>query len=131
MEKQKKEAVDNREYRYYFRLNAEENNRFLDLFEKSGAHTKTKFILGRLFDREFRVVQTDAEKHIYYTKLSDFYRQFRGLATNYNQVTKKIHKTFSDKQARYLLHELKEITAKLGDVLGKVLLNIEEVKQKW
>ncbi len=80
--KEETTPTTNREYRYTFRLTEEENARFLARFEQSGAHTKTKFILGMLFEREFRVVTTDIEKHKYYVKLSDYYRQFRCLANS-------------------------------------------------
>jgi hypothetical protein len=40
------EKPDNRTYHLRFRLNAEEYNRFVELFEKSGAHTRTKFFVG-------------------------------------------------------------------------------------
>ncbi len=121
----------NREYRYTFRLSEEENARFLALFEQSGAHTKTRFILGMLFDREFRVVKTDIEKHKFYMKLCDYYRQFRGLANNYNQTTKAIHRAFDERRARYLLRNLRTDTAHLGEVLGRVLQLTEEFKQLW
>ncbi len=129
--KEETAPTTNREHRYTFRLTEEENNRFLARFEQSGAHTKTKFILGMLFDREFRVVKTDIEKHKYYVKLSDYYRQFRGLANNYNQVTKRIHTIFDDRTARAMLRELREISAKIGDLMGRIFANTEEFKKLW
>lgn len=120
-----------RTHRHTFRLSDEENARFLDLLKRSGAHTKTKFILGQLFDREFRVVTTDATKHKYYLKLCDFHRQFRGLANNYNQVTRRIHTAFDERYARHLLHELRKTTAKIGTLMEEILRNIEEVRAQW
>lgn len=122
-------AASNRRHRYTFRLTDEENDRFLALVEQSGAHTKTKFILGMLFEREFRVVTTDIEKHKYYLKLCDYYRQFRGLANNYNQVTKRLHTIFDDRRARYMLKELRELSAHVGDLMGRIFANTEEFKQ--
>ncbi len=129
--KEETAPATNREYRYTFRLTEEENNRFLARFEQSGAHTKTKFILGMLFEREFRVVTTDIEKHKYYLKLSDYYRQFRGLANNYNQVTKRLHTVFDDRTARAMLRSLREISAKIGDLMGRIFANTEEFKKLW
>lgn len=77
------------------------------------------------------MVKTDAEKMKYYAKLCDYYRQFRGLANNYNQVTKRIHTIFDDRSARYLLHELREISARIGALMGKIFDNTEEVKRLW
>lgn len=64
-------------------------------------------------------------------KLCDYHRQFSGVANNYNQTTKVIHKTFDERRARYLLRELRSDTACLGEILGKVLLLTEEFKQLW
>ena len=84
-----------------------------------------------LFGREFRVVKTDIEKHKYYMKLCDYYRQFRGVANNYNQLTKAIHKTFDEGKAQGLLREVKTETGKMGGILGNVLALTEEFKQLW
>ena len=129
--KTENEGGSNREHRFTFRLNEEEYNRFMYLLEQSGAKSKTHFITNMLFDREFRVVKTDIEKHKYYVKLCDYYRQFRGVANNYNQVTKAIHKTFDERKARYLLKELREESARMGDLMGKIFANTEEFKQLW
>lgn len=122
---------DNRIYLHSFRLTEEENNRFLALVEQSGARSKTHFIVNKMFNREFRVVKTDIEKHKYYLKLSDFYRQFRGLANNYNQVTKRIHTVFDERKARYLLKELRQESARMGDLMSKIFANTEEFKELW
>jgi hypothetical protein len=124
-------TASNRKHRYTFRLTDEENARFLALLDKSGAHTKTKFILGMLFEHEFRVVTTDMGKLKYYTKLCDYYHQFRGLANNYNQVTKRIHTVFDDRTARYMLKELRVLSATIGDLMGHIFANTEEFKQLW
>jgi hypothetical protein len=63
---------NNKTYLHRFRLTEEENNRFLSLIEQSGAKSKTHFITNMLFDREFRVVTTDIDKHKYYVKLCDY-----------------------------------------------------------
>jgi hypothetical protein len=129
--KEKNGVISNREHRYTFRLTDRQNARFLSLVEQSGAKSKTHFITTMLFEREFRVVTTDIEKHKYYSKLCDFHRQFRGLATNYNQVTKRIHTVFDDHRARYLLRELREISATIGDLMRRILENAEKAKDKW
>ncbi len=122
---------NNKTYLHSFRLTGEENNRFLALIEQSGAKSKTHFITTMLFEREFRVVRTDIEKHKYYVKLCDYYRQFRGLANNYNQVTKRLHTVFDDRSARYMLKELRVLSAGIGDLMGKIFANTEEVKKLW
>ncbi len=129
--KEKNAPISNRRHRHTFRLTDEENDRLLFLIEKSGAKSKTHFITNMVFEREFRVVTTDIEKHKYYVKLCDYYRQFRGLANNYNQVTKRIHTVFDDRRARYMLKELRELSIRIGDLMGKIFANTEEFKQRW
>ena len=66
-------------FRYVFRLNEEENNQFLSLFEQSGMKIKAHFITSLLFNREIKVVKIDKSALDYYTKLTELYAQFRSV----------------------------------------------------
>lgn len=66
-------------HRYVFRLNDEENARFLTLFEASGANNKAQLITSILFQRPVKSVKVDMAAMDYYTKLTTFYGQFRAV----------------------------------------------------
>ena len=42
-------VADPKSHRYTFRLNDEQNAKFLSMLERSGTRTRSKFILGRIF----------------------------------------------------------------------------------
>lgn len=91
------------------------------MFHQSGAVTKTDFIVKRIFGDEFRVVKVDKTKIDFYIKLSAFYRQFSGIAVNYNQVTKRINAQFDEKTARQMLHKLVEYTREIAPLMNSVV----------
>ena len=59
----KRETVDPATYRYYIRLNAADNTRFLTLMERTGMTNKSKFIVKRIFSEPFRVLKIDKSAH--------------------------------------------------------------------
>ena len=97
-------------FRYVFRLNEEENNQFLSLFEQSGMKVKAHFITSLLFNREIKVVKIDKSALDYYTKLTELYAQFRSVGVNYNQIVKILYRNFSEKKAAAYLYKLEKET---------------------
>lgn len=59
-------------------------NRFLTMYEESNVYAKAVFLKAHFFGQKFKVLKVDKVMLEYYTKLSDFHAQFRGIATNYN-----------------------------------------------
>ena len=84
-------------------------NRFLTMYEESNVYAKAVFLKAHFFGQKFKVLKVDKTLVDYYTKLSDFHAQFRGIGTNYNQV--RIH--FSEKKAMALLYKLEKCTIDL------------------
>ena len=60
-------------------------NRFLTMYEESNVYAKAVFLKAHFFGQKFKVLKVDKVMLEYYTKLSDFHAQFRGIATNYNR----------------------------------------------
>lgn len=90
-----------------------------------------RFIAGRVFGDEFRVVKIDRSAMEYVSKLTSFYAQFRSVGTNYNQVVKELHSNFSEKKALALLYKLEKATIELVEI-GKEILDLSEgFKEKW
>ncbi len=103
---------------------------FLTIFELSGARSKARFILARVFGEPFRVVKIDSSALDFVTKLSALYGQFRAVGTNYNQIVKQLHTAFGEKKALMMLGDLERTTVELFHIGREVLQLCEEFKTK-
>jgi len=117
-------------FRYVFRLNEEENNQFLSLFEQSGMKVKAHFITSLLFNREIKVVKIDKSALDYYTKLTELYTQFRSVGVNYNQIVKILYRNFSEKKAAAYLYKLEKETTQLIAICKQILELSQQMEQK-
>ena len=117
-------------FRYVFRLNEEENNQFLSLFERSGMKVKAHFITSLLFNREIKVVKIDKSALDYYTKLTELYVQFRSVGVNYNQIVKILYRNFSEKKAAAYLYKLEKETTQLIAICKQILELSQQMEQK-
>ena len=117
-------------FRYVFRLNEEENNQFLSLFEQSGMKVKAHFITSLLFNREIKVVKIDKSALDYYTKLAELYAQFRSVGVNYNQIVKILYRNFSEKKAAAYLYKLEKETTQLIAICKQILELSQQMEQK-
>ena len=117
-------------FRYVFRLNEEENNQFLSLFEQSGMKVKAHFITSLLFNREIKVVKIDKSALDYYTKLTELYTQFRSVGVNYNQIVKILYRNFSEKKAAAYLYKLEKETTQMIAICKQILELSQQMEQK-
>ena len=117
-------------FRYVFRLNEEENNQFLSLFEQSEMKVKAHFITSLLFNREIKVVKIDKSALDYYTKLTELYTQFRSVGVNYNQIVKILYRNFSEKKAAAYLYKLEKETTQLIAICKQILELSQQMEQK-
>lgn len=118
-------------HRYVFRLDAEENARFLAKFDASGLSNKAEFIRSVLFEREVKVVKIDKSKQDVYMRLTSFHSQFRAVGVNYNQAVRALHKNFSIKKARFLLSKLEKHTIELIAISKEVTRLTQKLESKW
>lgn len=117
-------------HRYTFRLSAEENARFLALFEESGMPNKAKFITALLFNRQMKAVKIDKGTFDYYMRLTSFHSQFRSLGVNYNQIVKVLYRHFSEKKAAAFLFKLEKQTIELAGLCQKIINLTQEFESK-
>ncbi|MCD9616084.1 conjugal transfer protein MobA [Chryseobacterium gleum] len=108
-------------HRYVFRLNDNDNNKFLSLFEASGMDNKAQFITSLLFSREIKTVKIDKGTVDFYMRLTSFYAQFRAIGVNYNQVVKLLYTHFTEKKAAAFLYRLEKNTAELAVLCQKIM----------
>lgn len=118
-------------FRHSISLSAEENARFLSLFEASGMSVKAHFITGCIFGKTVKTVKIDKAAMDYYMRLTTFYGQFRAIGVNYNQVVKILHRSFSEKKAAAYLFKLEKQTAELARLCREVTQLTEEFEGKY
>jgi len=118
-------------FRYYIRFNEIEHNEFLSRFERSGMKIKAHFITACIFNRELKVVKIDKATMDYYMRLTTFYSQFRAIGTNYNQVTKALKATFTERKALAFLYKLEQATRELVAINQKVIDLTADFERKY
>lgn len=116
-------------HRYVFRLNDEDNVRFLSLFEQSGMKIKAHFITSVLFSREIKSVKIDKSTTDFYIKLTELYGQFRAVGVNYNQIVKVLYRNFSEKKAAAYLFKLEKQTAQMVAICKEIMAIAEKLAQ--
>lgn len=117
--------------RYSINLNAEDNAKFLALFDQSGMKVIAHFITACIFQNTIKTVKIDMDAIEYHAGLTKFFGQFRGIATNYNQIVKLLNANFSDKKASAYLFKLEKDTKEMKELLQKVLILTEEFEKKY
>jgi hypothetical protein len=118
-------------HRLAINLNDADYAAFLTLYEQSGLPDKARFIVSCIFNRPLKVVKIDKATQDYYMRLTTFYAQFRAIGVNYNQVTKALKSTFTEKKALAFLYRLEQATRELVATNQKIIELTEEFERKW
>ena len=108
-------------YRYSISLDAEENARFLSLFEQSGMNVMAHFITACIFQKGITTFKVDKGAMDYYMRLTTLFGQFRAVGVNYNQVVKILYHNFSEKKAAAYLYKLEKQTTELAVLCQKII----------
>jgi len=77
------------------------------------------------------VIKIDKGAVDYYTRLTTFYAQFRGIGVNYNQLIKALNANFTEKKALAFLYKLENETKELVALNRQIIKLTEEFEQKW
>lgn len=117
--------------KHVFYLNEVDEARFLSLFEQSGKTAMAHFITTCIFDKPLKVVKIDKGIHDYYMRLTTFFGQFRGIATNYNQIVRSLNANFTEKKALAFLYKLEQKTIELTELNRQIIALTSEFEQKY
>lgn len=117
--------------KHVFYLNEMDEAQFLSLFEQSGKKAMAHFITSCIFDKPLKVVKIDKGIQDYYMRLTTFFGQFRGIATNYNQIVKSLNANFTEKKALAFLYKLEQETIELAQLNRQVIALTEEFKSNY
>jgi len=126
----RKPKADPAIFRYSVSFTEAEHNDFLARFERSGMKVKAHFIAACILNRELKVVKLDKSAMDYYMRLTTFHAQFRAIGTNYNQVTKAIKATFTEKKALAFLYKLEQATIELVSIYKQIQELTNEFERK-
>ena len=118
-------------HRYSISLSAEENARFLSLYEASRMDVMAHFITACIFQKAITKVTVDKATMDYYMRLTTLFGQFRAVGTNYNQVVKILYRNFSEKKAAAYLYKLEKQTAEMAVLCQKIILLTQEFEAKY
>jgi hypothetical protein len=118
-------------HRYSISLTAEENARFLSLYEASHMDVMAHFITACIFQKGITTITVDKATMDYYMRLTTLFGQFRALGTNYNQVVKILYRNFSEKKASAYLYKLEKQTAEMAVLCQKIILLTQEFEAKY
>lgn len=127
----RKPKSDPADYKYSFRLNAEENTKFEQMVADADAKDRTRFIKKAIFGGQIKVVKIDKATMDYYIKLTEFYKQFQAIGNNYNQVVRAVKTNFGEKRAMSLLYQLEKASIELMLLTKKVMALTQEYEKKW
>ena len=118
-------------FRYSIRMNVDENNNFLSLFEQSGEAVKAHFITSCIFNRPIKVVKIDKGVQDYYMRMTTFFGQYRAIGTNYNQIVKALKSNFTEKKALAFLYKLEKSTLELVTLQRQMIELTDEFERKY
>ena len=114
---------------WHVRLPApEEQRKAIDLFQKSGAKTKSDFVRARLLGEPFKVITVDKSAVDYYRKLSELTAQIHKIGVLYNQAVRAINTYHSPKAAVVMLRKLEGHAADILRLQERVIALTESFR---
>lgn len=123
--------ADSATFRYSISLTAQENSRFLSLYEQSGMHAMAHFITACIFQSPVKTIKIDKGTMDYYMRLTTLYGQFRSVGVNYNQVVKLLYRNFSEKKAAAYLFRLEKQTIEMATLCKEIIELTKEFEAKY
>ena len=101
--------------------NPKDQQKIIDLFQRSGAKTKSDFVRTRLLGEEFKVISVDKSAVEYNRKLSEFTAQLHKIGILYNQTVRALNTYHSVKTAQVMLEKLAHYSTKILALQSQVI----------
>ena len=101
--------------------NPKDQQRAIDLFQRSGAKTKSDFVRARLLGEEFKVISVDKSAVEYNRKLSEFTAQIHKIGILYNQAVRALNTYHSVKTAQVMLEKLTHYSTQILALQSQVI----------
>jgi hypothetical protein len=110
----RKPKADPQKFRYMFRLNDSEMERFLSLYKKSGKRSYSAFIADCILNKSHQVIEIDKSLIDFTMLLNSFFAQFRAVKNNYNQVFHALIRIFGEQKAHSMMKIVEQSTLRFG-----------------
>ena len=101
--------------------NPKDQQKAIDLFQRSGAETKSDFVRARILGESFKVITVDKSAVEYYRKLSELTSQIHKIGVLYNQAVRAINSYHSVKTAQILLEKLEKLSIQIIELQRKAV----------
>lgn len=98
-----------------------DQQKVIDLFQRSGAKTKSDFVRARLLGEAFKVIHVDKSAVQYYRKLSEFTAQIHKIGILYNQAVRALNTYHSVKTAQVMLEKLTHYSTQILALQSQVI----------
>lgn len=93
--------------RWHIRIpNLEDQQKVIELFQKSGAKTKSDYLRARLLGESFKVIIEDKSNEKYLRELSNIISQIYKIGVLYNEAVKMLNCYHSAATAQRMLQKL-------------------------
>jgi len=110
----RKPKPDRQTSRISFRLNNADNNRLLQMYEKSGKRSMSAFIADCVLKKPAKIVIVNKSTIDFVMLLSSFFVQFRAIKNNYNQVYHALIRNFGEQKAHSMMKTVERSTLQFG-----------------
>ena len=110
--------------------NVKDQLRAIDLYNKSGAVSKSDFVRARILGESFKVITVDKSAVDYHRKLSELTAQVHKIGVNYNQVVRLMRLYTAEKSIQALLWELIGLTQELTALQEKAVSLTIDYREK-
>lgn len=110
--------------------NPKDQQRAIDLFQRSGAETKSDFVRARILGESFKVITVDKSAVEYYRKLSELMAQIHKIGVLYNQTVRAINSYHSVKTAQLLLEKLENLSLQIITLQQKTIQLTEQFDRR-
>jgi len=117
----RKPTANPKSNRLMFRLNSEDNKRFLEMYKCSGKPSYSAFIADCVLNKFLKIIEINKSAIDFVILLSSFFAQFRATGVNYNQVIRTLKTNFQEKTALALLYKLEKTTIELVVTNQKII----------
>ena len=117
--------------RYVVRFNAEENARFLAMYDKSKADNKAAFIKNFLFQKPFKVFYYDENTRDFIDTLAGFNSLYRTVGVSYDILVKTLRENFTEKKAMAAIASLEKKTMQLVKVSQDIAALARQFDERW
>ena len=100
--------------RWHIRIpNPKDQQKILELYQRSGAKTKSDFVRARLLNESFKIIIEDESAEEYYRKPSNITAQIQKIGILYNQTVKAINSYHTVKAAQVMLQRLEQFSQQI------------------